>query len=65
MECPPELLKGFIPERKSALLAVLAEDPRPAYQTDPGRVYGFVFAGAEVRFTVEGTVLTVREVLQK
>lgn len=65
VECPPELLKGFTPSHASALLAVLAEDPRPAYQADPQRVYGFLFAGVEVRFTVVGDVLTVREVLQK
>ena len=31
----------------------------PAIRTNSGRVYGFPFAGFEVRFTVEGGVLTV------
>ena len=41
---------------------MLAQDPRPAYQADPERVYGMAFAGLEVRFTVEGERLTVRDV---
>ena len=43
---------------------MLALDPRPRYQEDPGRVYGFGFAGLEVRFSVEGGVLQVREILE-
>ena len=62
VEFPPELLEAVPPDRREALRAVLALDPRPRYQEDPGRVYGFGFAGLEVRFTVEGTVLRVREV---
>ncbi len=42
------------------LTAVLAQDPRPSYQEDPDRVYGFPFDQYEVRFTVkEGTVTVV------
>lgn len=60
--CPPELLDGFTARQRQALLDLLAEDPRPAYHSDPERVYGFAFAGAEIRFSVEGEVLTVREI---
>ena len=63
VEIPPELLERVPPDRREALRAVLALDPRPRYQEDPQRVYGFVFAGLEVRFTVEGKTLRVREVL--
>ena len=45
--------------KRAALLAVLAQDPRPQYQDDPERVYGMAFAGLEVRFTVAGERLTV------
>ena len=44
------------------LRAVLAHDPRPRYQDDPDRIYGMSFAGLEVRFRVEGEVLTVTEI---
>ena len=60
---PPELLEKRPPERREALRGVLAQDPRPHYQDDPGRIYGFGFAGMEVKFSVEGTCLTVREIL--
>ena len=59
---PPELLEKIPPERREALRGVLAQDPRPHYQDDPGRIYGFGFAGMEVRFSVEGSRLTVREI---
>ena len=62
VEIPPVLLERVPPERRDALEAVLAQDPRPRYQADPERIYGFTFAGLEVRFTVEGEWLTVREV---
>lgn len=59
---PPEILERVPPERREALRAVLALDPRPRYQEDPERVYGFGFAGLEVRFSVEGETLYVREI---
>ena len=62
VEFPPELLERVPPERREALRGVLALDPRPRYQEDPRRVYGFCFAGLEVKFSVEGTVLRVRDV---
>lgn len=62
VQCAPELLGRFPEEKRAALLAVLANDPRPAYQDDAGRVYGFGFAGREVRFRVCEGVLTVLSV---
>lgn len=60
--CPPELLDRVPEGKRAALLAVLAQDPRPSYHADPDRVYGMAFAGLEVRFTVAEGRLTVREV---
>ena len=45
VDCPPALLERVPPEKRAALLGVLAEDPRPSYQDDPARVYGMSFAG--------------------
>ena len=59
---PPELLERVEPGRRAALRGVLAQDPRPRYQENPRRVYGFGFAGLEVRFTVDGNTLTVVEI---
>lgn len=62
VRCPESLLSALPEDRREALLGVLANDPRPRYQTDPGRVYGLRFAGWNVRFTVEDGVLTVGEI---
>ena len=59
----PEELEKLVPEEKrSALYAVLEQDPRPAYQKDPERIYGFSFAGMEIRFRVKEECLTVCEI---
>ena len=63
VQCPPELLAKLPEDQRGALLGILSQDPRPHYQNDPNRVYGFPFAGMEVRFTVEGKILRVRDIL--
>lgn len=62
VELAPDLLAKLPEEKRSALLAVLAQDPRPRYLNDPDRVYGFPFAGFEIRFRVREQVLTVVEI---
>lgn len=63
VECAPLLLQIVPESRRQALLAILAQDPRPSYHHNPGRIYGFPFAGTEVRFSVRDDVLTVREII--
>ena len=56
----PEDLLCMVPEEKrSSLTAILKGDPRPHYQNDPQRVYGFFFAGLEIKFQVCEKQLTV------
>lgn len=62
VSCPDALLSRLPAEKREALVEVLAHDPRPSYQKDPERVYGFSFAGCEVRFTVKEGLLTVLEI---
>ncbi|MBQ8073679.1 MAG: tRNA (N6-threonylcarbamoyladenosine(37)-N6)-methyltransferase TrmO [Clostridia bacterium] len=62
VEIPPAEGGKLAPEDRAALEKVLAEDPRPAYQADPERVYAFEFAGRTVRFRVAGDLLTVLSV---
>lgn len=62
VDLPPELLERVPEDRREALRGVLAQDPRPSYQHDPDRVYGFGFAGLEVRFSVRDGRLTVLEI---
>lgn len=50
--------------KRPALIASLRLDPRPAYQDDPLTPYGFEYAGYDVRFRVNGGVLTVFEIVK-
>lgn len=59
---PRELLEKLPPDKREAALAVLSHDPRPSYQRNETRVYGLIFAGFDIRFTVRGDTLTVVEV---
>lgn len=65
VDFPPELLAQVPPQRREALLGVLAQDPRPGYQDSPDRLYWLAFGGVEAGFTVAGDLLTVRELRQK
>lgn len=60
---PPTLAARVPDEKRGALAAVLAHDPRPRYQNVPGRVYGLAFAGLDVRFTVQDSELTVVDIV--
>ena len=61
---PEELLELLPADRRQAAIDVLAQDPRPGYQSEPGRRYGMEFAGFDVKFTVENDVLTVCDVVK-
>ena len=56
---PEEIAQHFTATELAALKGVLAADPRPHYQDDPNRIYGFRFADAEIRFQVHGKTLEV------
>lgn len=58
------LLK-ILPEGiRNTLRDVLAHDPRPAYQKEPDRIYGMEFAGFEIKFFVDGSILTVTKIVK-
>ena len=61
VEIAPELSAALSETQLATLREVLAQDPRPAYHAghaDPGRTYGFAYAGREVHFTVSDGKLT-------
>lgn len=61
VELPDRVGIALDDRKKQALIDVLAQDPRPAYQHDPDRTYHFEFANMRVSFTVDGDILTVTE----
>lgn len=61
---PDPLLAQIPSEKLDALRAILAQDPRPAYQDDPDRVYGLTFGDLNLHFTVSDGILTVTDISQ-
>ena len=59
---PDEIEAEMTPEEAVKLQAVLAQDPRPAYQRAQDRAYSFRFSRYDVTFRAEGGVLTVTSV---
>lgn len=59
---PADLLQKLPEDKQAAVIGILAHDPRPSYQKDADRIYGFTFAGFDIRFRVEEKLLTVVDV---
>lgn len=53
VEVPQELLSKLPYDKQNTLIEILADDPRPSYQNDEQRIYGFRFAGYEIKFRVQ------------
>ena len=49
--------------KRAAVTGILAQDPRPGYQQDENRIYGFRFADMNIQFAVEGDRIIVKEVI--
>lgn len=62
---PDELKKLAGEESARELTEILAQDPRPQYQDDPDRVYSMAYGGYDVDFSVDGTVLAVKNIRKK
>lgn len=58
-----DVLRKVSTDKRSALIEVLEQDPRPAYQNDPERTYGFTFANYEIKFKVHDDELEVVSVV--
>ena len=62
VQCPQELLEVLPPALRQSLTALLAHDPRPQYQHDPGRLYGMEYGGCEIKFRVTGRTAVVERI---
>lgn len=62
VEFPEQLLCKIAKEKRAGLLELLSQDPRPAYQEDPSRMYGVAFADKDIKFTVCEGVLYVKDI---
>lgn len=59
---PEELLNRIPEEKRDSLRAILEQDPRPAYQDDPARIYGLTFGDLNLHFSVTDGILTVLDI---
>ncbi len=57
-----ELLSKIKKSKQNAVLKILEHDPRPSYQDDPDREYGFKFSDYEIFFRVSDDILTVTRI---
>lgn len=64
-EVEEKLSARMDPQQMEALRSVLAEDPRPQYQKDAGKVYGMPYMQWDVHFRVDGGVLKVVDCEEK
>lgn len=63
VEFPKPLLNRVPEENREELLGILSHDPRPQYQRDPSRIYGLSYLNFDVKFRIEGDVLTVVDLI--
>ena len=65
VDIPDAAAALFNEKQLQTLREVLAYDPRPGYQDDPQRTYGFAYGGYDVRFRVADGVVTVTDVVKR
>ena len=63
VDFPARLINKLPPDKHASIIATLSHDPRPSYHKDPNRIYGFNYAGFEIRFQVIEKTLTVLDVI--
>ena len=64
VEIPESIADTLEDETLLQLREILAEDPRPHYQNDPDRVYGFTFKNMQIRFCAAENRIKVLSVVR-
>lgn len=62
VEIPEQIKESFDRRFIETVTEILENDPRPSYHRDPERIYGFPYAGYEIKFRVQNDLLTVVEI---
>jgi len=63
VDFPKEHLEKLPEEYRLAAIHLLEEDPRAAYNKEPGYIFGMSFAGYDIRFTASEDKLSVCDVV--
>lgn len=62
VEIPEHLLTAIPQEQRQSIIQLLSQDPRPAYQNDPTKVYGVTYSNLNIRFSVTNGKLIVTDI---
>ena len=65
VDFPKDLLEKISEDKRNALLGILKNDPRAAYNKKEDYVYGLAYADKDVRFVVSDGVLKVLDVVDR
>lgn len=65
VEIPDVWMEKIPADKREILTELLRQDPRPAYQEDPARVYGMSYSGMEIKFQVKEDRLKVCSIYKK
>lgn len=65
VEADDSLLNIVPQEKREILIEILKNDPRPAYQNNPERIYRFDFADFNIHFSVCENILRVVNIFSK
>ena len=65
VEIPEKLLGKLSDNERDSLVEVLAQDPRPAYQHQNEKIYGFPFSHYEIKFFVADQIVHVTDILDE
>ena len=63
--CDEKYLAVIPEDKRPGLMQILSQDPRPAYQQDDSRIYGFLYGDYEIKFTVKDNILTVTNITKQ
>lgn len=65
---PDEVKKTLNKETYEIISELISEDPRPSYQNDSERIYGFCFSDLEIKFTIKSNtayVISMEKIVKK
>lgn len=64
-EISEALIKRIPADKRSILFDILRDDPRPAYQSENEKEYGFRFSDYEIKFTAKGNKIKVTDIIEQ
>ncbi len=64
VEISDELINLLPEANRETIINLLSQDPRPAYQNDPEKVYGVTYGNVNIKFKVKDKILNVIKITE-